>query len=112
MSGVEPGDPVVLHRYQDGKTLCGGQWYPTGDSPCEVAEANHVEGLRSLPPCEQADSDVAARLLGIPKFSRCWTRDRASWEDPAIAAGQVQATVALMQAGLITKAQAAERIGA
>lgn len=117
MSGVEPGDPVVLHRYEDGKTLCGGKWYPTGDSPCEVAEANHIESLRSLPPCEQVDLDAAARLLGVPKYSRCWTKDRASWEDPAKpesvqAMAMLMSTMQKLNIGLISTAEARERIGA
>ena len=117
MSGVDPSDPVVLHKYENGKTLCGGTWYTTGDSPCEVAEANHVDSLKRLPPCEQVDLDAAARLLGIPKFSRCWTRDRASWDDPALKPDSVQAMAMLMSTmqqlnvGLISTATARERAG-
>lgn len=123
MSGVLPSDPVVLHRYEHGKTLCGGRWYPTGESPCEVSEQAAARGLADLPPCEASDEDIAAAaaLLGLPRASRCWTRDRASWEniditdivkanmDPRLDPERVQSVLTQLQSGIISKAEAFKR---
>jgi hypothetical protein len=80
VSGVKPGDPVVLHQYESGKTLCGGLWYATGSAPCETADQSALDAIKLLPACEASDEDIvaAAALLGITKVSRCWTRDGAS----------------------------------
>lgn len=82
MSGVQPKDPIVLHRYQGNQTFCGGRWYKTGTSPCEVAAEQHSEALLQRPPCEvsDADIDVAAALLGLPPTTRCWQKTQASWD--------------------------------
>lgn len=83
MSGVQPGDPIILHDYQNGQTYCGGHWYATGTAPCETERRVAAEALAGLPACEASDEDIvaAAALLGYPRASRCWTKDRASWAD-------------------------------
>lgn len=123
MSGVLPSDPVVLHRYQpgsggvQGSTLCGGRWYKTGEAPCEVAEQTMARSLDELPPCEASDEDIAAAaaLLGLPRASRCWTRDCESWEnieanmDPKLDPEKVQGVLTSLQSGIISKAEAFKR---
>jgi hypothetical protein len=85
MSGVQPGDPVVLHKYrilagEIEQMLCGGSWYnvEAGNAPCEVRKAEHDAMMAALPLCEQEDIQAAALILGLPRASRCWTKDRAS----------------------------------
>ena len=107
MSGVLPSDPVVLHRYDERGTLCGGRWYRTGEAPCEVSEQTMARSLDELPPCEASDEDIAAAaaLLGLPRASRCWTRNHASWDDLILSPERVaQAVAALLQSGIILDA--------
>lgn len=94
MSGVQPSDPIVLHRYKNNLTLCGGRWYVTGMAPCEASEAARLEGMRTLPLCADVDIEAAASLLGLGKASRCWTRDGFSG-DPAKVQGAVVVGAAL-----------------
>lgn len=67
---------VVWHRYANGQTFCGGQWYTTGAAPCEVRERENMASLNNLPECERADVLAAAVLIG---GSPCSFKGSASW---------------------------------
>lgn len=75
----------VWHEYRDGMTLCGGKWFPTGSSPCELADLDLADDLNdNIPECEASDEDILAlkELLGQPRVGFCRAQGRASWFKP------------------------------
>lgn len=89
---ARPGIPS-MGIPSDDQTLCGGQWYVTGEAPCEIEDAQAAADMRELPGCEVDDADIAAmrELLAVPEGATiCRFKGRASWQDKVVDPAAVQ----------------------